>query len=63
MQWIIINEWIKKQQQLYDLEGHGDRCGRFELVYDTNNVTGSLEVDVTYFMSPEVNVTFVVGLT
>ena len=26
-------------------------------------VTGSLEVDVTYFMTPNVTVTFVVGLT
>ena len=29
----------------------------------TQKVTGSLEVAVTYFMTPKVTVTFVVGLT
>ena len=48
---------------LYDPKGHGDLCGRFDLVYDQQKVTGSLEVAVTYFMTPKVTVTFVVDLT
>ena len=48
---------------LYDPKGHGDLCGRFDLVYDPKKVTGSFEVAVTYFMTPKVTVTFVVGLT
>ena len=48
---------------LYDLKGHGDLCGPFDLVYDPQKVTMSLEVAVTYFMTPKVTVTFVVGLT
>ena len=51
---------------LYDPKGHGDRCGRFDLVYDpkrSQQVTGSLEVAVTFFMTPKVTVTYVVGLT
>ena len=48
---------------LYDPKGHGDLCGRYDLVYDPQKVTGSLEVAVTYFMTPKVTVTFVVGLT
>ena len=48
---------------LYDPKGHGDLCGRFDVVYDPKRVTGSLEVAVTYFMTPKVMVTFVVGLT
>ena len=48
---------------LYDPKGHGDLCGRFDLVYDPQKVTGSLEVAVTYFMTPKVTVTFVFGLT
>ena len=48
---------------LYDPKGHGDLCGRFDLVYDPQKVMGSLEVAVTYFMTPKVTVTFVVGLT
>ena len=48
---------------LYDPKGHGDLCGRFDLIYDPKKVTGSLEVAVTYFMTPKVTVTFVVGLT
>ena len=48
---------------LYDPKGHGDFCGQFDLVYDPKKVTGSLEVAVTYFMTPKVTVTFGVGLT
>ena len=48
---------------LYDPEGHDGLCGRYDLVYDPQKVTGSLEVTVTYFMTPKVTVTFVVGLT
>ena len=51
-----------RRDLLYDPKGHGDLCGRFDLVYDLK-VTGSLEVAVTYFMTPKVTVTFVVGLT
>ena len=48
---------------LCDPKGYGDLCGRFDLVYDTQKVKGSLEVTVTYFMTPKVTVTFVVHLT
>ena len=46
---------------VYDPKGPGDLCGRFDLV--PQKVTGSLEVGLTYFMTPKVMVTFVVGLT
>ena len=49
--------------QLYDLKGHGDLSGRFDLVYDPKRSRGFLEFAVTYFMTPKVTVTFVVGLT
>ena len=52
-----------RRDLLYDPKGHGDLCGRFDLVYYPKKVTGSLEVGVTYFMTPKVMVTFVVGLT
>ena len=52
-----------RRDLLYDPKGHGDLCGRFDLVYDPQKVTGSLEVAVTFFMTPKVTVTFVVGLT
>ena len=52
-----------RRDLLYDPKGHGDLCGRFDLVYDPKQVTGSSEVAVTYFMTPKVTVTFVVGLT
>ena len=52
-----------RRDLLYDPEGHDDLCGRYDLVYDPQKVTGSLEVTVTYFMTPKVMVTFVVGLT
>ena len=48
---------------LYDPKGHGDLCGQFDLVNDHFKVKGSLEVAVTYFMTPKVTVTFVVDLT
>ena len=38
---------------LYDPKGHGDLCGRFDPVYDLKEVMGSLEVAVTYFMTPK----------
>ena len=50
----------KRNDILYDPKGHGDLCGLFNLVYE---VTGSLELTVTYFMTLNVTVTFVVGLT
>ena len=52
-----------RRDLLYDPKGHGDLCGRFDLVLWPQKVTGSLEVAVTYFMTPKVTVTFVVGLT
>ena len=52
-----------RRHLLYDPKGHGDLCGRFGLVYDPKKVTGSLEVTVTYIITPKVTVTFVVGLT
>ena len=48
---------------LYDPKGHGDLCGRFDMVLWPQKVTGSLEVAMTYIMTPKVTVTFVVGLT
>ena len=47
----------------FDPKSHGDLCGRFDLVYDPKKVTGSLEVALTYFMTPEFTVIIVVGLT
>ena len=52
-----------RRDLLYDPKGHGDFFGKFDLVYDPKKVTGSLEVAVTYFMTPKVKVTFVVGFT
>ena len=52
-----------RRDLLYDPKGYGDLCGRFDLVYDPKKVTGSLEVAVTYIMTPKVTVTFVVDLT
>ena len=40
---------------LYDPEGHGDLCGQFDPVYDPKR---SLEVNLTYFMTLKVNLTF-----
>ena len=51
-----------RRDLLYDPKGHGNLCGRFDLVYDPKGHR-SLEVAVTYFMTPKVTVTFVVGLT
>ena len=48
---------------LYDPKGHGYLYGQFDLVFDLQKVTGSLEVDLTYFMTSKVNLTFVVALT
>ena len=36
---------------LYDPKIHGDLCGRFDLIFLTSKVTGSLEVAVTYCMT------------
>ena len=47
---------------LNDSNGHGDLCGCFDIVFDPIG-HGSLEVAVTYFMTPKVTVTFVFGLT
>ena len=46
---------------LYDLKCHGELYGRFDL--DNKKVEGSLQVAVTYLMTPKVIVTFEVGLT
>ena len=43
---------------LYDPKGHGDLCGQFWPSLWPRKVTGSLEVAVTYFMTPKVNLTF-----
>ena len=43
---------------LYDPKGRRDLCGRFDLVCDPKKVKGSLEVNVTYFMTSKVNLTF-----
>ena len=51
-----------RRDLLYDPKGHGDLCGRFYLVYDPKR-SRSLEVAMTYIMTPKVTVTFVVGLT
>ena len=48
---------------LYESKGHGDLCGLFDLVHDPQKVTGSLEVALTYYMTPKVTVPFVVSLT
>ena len=52
-----------RRDLLYDPKGHCDLCGRFDLVHDPKKVTGLIEVAVTYFMTPKVTVTFVVGVT
>ena len=52
-----------RRDLLYDPRGHSDLCGWFDLVYDPKKVKGSLEVAVTYFMTPKVMLTFVVSLT
>ena len=46
----------------FKTKGHGDLCGKFDLVYDPK-VSWSLEVTVTYFMTLKVTVTSVVSLT
>ena len=51
-----------RRDLLYDPKGHVDLCGKFDLVNDPKK-SQSLEVAVTYFMTPKVTVTFVVGLT
>ena len=53
-----------RRDLLYDPKGaQCDLCGRYDLVYDPKRSQESLEVAVTYFMTPKVTVTFVVGLT
>ena len=39
-----------------------DHKGKFDLVFYPKEVTGSLKVAVTYFMTPKVKMTFVVYL-
>ena len=48
---------------LYDPKGHGDLSGWIYLSIWPQKVKWSREVTVTYFMTPEVTVTFVVGYT
>ena len=48
---------------LYDPKGHGDLCGWFWPSLWPQKVTGSLEVAMTYIITPKVTVIFVVGLT
>ena len=52
-----------RRDLLYDSKGYGDLCGQFDPSLRPFKVKGSLEVTVTYFMTPKVTVTFVVGLT
>ena len=52
-----------RRDLLHDPKGHSNLCGRFDRIYDPKKVTGSLEVAMTYLMTPKVTVTFVVGLT
>ena len=46
---------------LFDPKGVGYVCGQLDLVYDLKRPV-TLEVVVTYFMTPKVTVTFMVGL-
>ena len=46
-----------RRDLLYDPKGHGDPCGPIDLVYHPKRSRGSLEVVVTYFMTPKVTVT------
>ena len=46
----------------YDPKGHGDLCGRFDLVPLSETVTRYLEVAVTYFMTRKVTMSLVVVL-
>ena len=52
-----------RRDLLYDPKGHDDLCGQFDPSLWPQNVTGSLEVAVTYYMDQKVMVIFVVGLT
>ena len=47
-----------RRDLLYDPKGHGDLFDRLD-----QSVTGSLDVTVTYLMTPKVTVTFVVSFT
>ena len=60
---VYVTGSLKRLDLLYDPKGHGDFCYRIDLAYDPQKVTGSLEVAMTYFMTPKVTVTFLVGLT
>ena len=51
-----------RRDLLYDPKSHGDLCGRFDPVYHPQKVTESLEIAVTYIMTPKFTVAFVVGL-
>ena len=42
----------------YDPKGHGDLCGQFDLVYDPKRSRGHFEVNLTYFVTQKVNLTF-----
>ena len=52
-----------RRDLLYDPICRGDFCSRFYILYDPQKFVGSLKVAVTYFMTPKVTVTLVVGLT
>ena len=52
-----------RRDLFYDPKGHSDLCGRSDQVFYPKMVMGSLEVNVTYFLTQKVTVTFVVGLT
>ena len=57
------HRFIRSRRDLiYVLIGNGDLCGRFDLVYDPKG-HGSLEVAVTFFITPMVRVTLLVRLT
>ena len=52
--WVIRG----RHDLLYDPKGLGDLCGQFDPSLWPQKVTGSLEVNLTYFMTPKVNLTF-----
>ena len=54
-----VHEVIRgRRDLLYDPKGHFDLCGQFDLFYWPQKVKGSLEVNVTYFVTQKVNLTF-----
>ena len=48
---------IGHSELLNDPKGHGELCGWFDIVYNPKRLRGHLEVAVTYFIAPKVNLT------